>query len=185
MESLLERSAFDSLPIGLLRELSNFVRNCQSKKLPVTRSGRFIDDALQRWKDWLSEQDIPRPIIPRRRVNSGHIRDSPKLSPLIIATDSKSSGTRPIETGEPYTPSKSQMVQVRNVGASRSPSLKGKNGTDDIFEMDDLDGEIPYMKLPGSQLSSNLATPQDDGPSIPTSVSSVPWKNQSSKATTR
>ena len=179
MESLLERNAFDNLPIHLLRQISTFVRDCQSKKLPVTRSGTFVENAMRRWKDWLSEQDVPQLIVPRRRTTSGHTRDSPRLSPLITAMDAKSTGRRSALIDESLTPNRSPSIRARTSGAPSSSSEQGKTIVDAVFEMDDLDEEIPPMKLSEAQVTPQLVTPQAsfDAPSNSTLAS--PWKSPS------
>lgn len=97
LETLLQTRGLDLSKDALL-SLAAFVQQEQCKKLPVTRTGNQVSLALEKWKDWLALQDLPKPYWarPRRRA-----------SPPAKATEQKSSPElkRSASIGEETLPS--------------------------------------------------------------------------------
>ena len=125
-EALLESSMLDSLTPGLLREFSLFVQKEQRLKSPVLRSGRLVDEAIERNREWLELQDIPQTFVPTTNT-----RSSPMLSP--------GKGRRTSAQPSPITSPSLYPVSVPR-GALSSPA------GDDIFIMDDAD-PVPSLSL--------------------------------------
>ncbi|KAG8983522.1 hypothetical protein FRB90_005924, partial [Tulasnella sp. 427] len=62
MESMLQSNLLDDLKGDALRELSTFVREQQTKKQPLVRSGQLLTVAIEKWSHWLALQDIAEPF---------------------------------------------------------------------------------------------------------------------------
>ncbi|KAL5530926.1 hypothetical protein ACEPAG_3802 [Sanghuangporus baumii] len=172
LETLLESRMLDDLPVHLLRQLAEFIRVRQSEKLPVTRSGMMVEKALEIWKDWLSLQDIPQPIIPGRKSYAGHIRHSPKLSPeMIAATSKRNRRTTAVQPSTSYSPPQDLRHPITPPSAPIQDAVEA--GSDDIFVMDDVQ-DIPPLNLSSAQDSTSSVTPKD-GPVRALGMHS-PWK---------
>jgi len=159
METLLESQMLDDMPPALIKQLSQFVRQKQSEKAPVSRSNLLVDKALKRQAGWLALQDIPQPIVrtnrfPARKDSSG----LPSPSPNRRAHQPSVNGSLP------------SSPTIGSQPAPR-PSLPG----DDIFIMDDADA------LPSSNMdhaTQPQSRPKDvkdvTGPVAVWKASSVP-----------
>ncbi|KAF7431199.1 hypothetical protein PC9H_006920 [Pleurotus ostreatus] len=127
METLLEGGVLDGLSPDLVQQLGQFIRIKQAEKLPITKSGTLVDNAMKEYKDWLALQDIPVPII-ARNANPNRVitrRASAKLSP-------------PIPTKLPplsRTPSSSNILSV-------PPQHCTPAQVDDIFSMDEAEEPV-------------------------------------------
>ncbi|KAF9497896.1 hypothetical protein BDN71DRAFT_1444358 [Pleurotus eryngii] len=124
METLLEGGVLDGLSSDLVEQLGRFIRIKQAEKLPITKSGTLVDNAMREYKDWLALQDIPAPII-ARNANPNRVitrRASVKLSP-------------PTPTKLPplsRTPSSSNILSI-------PPQQSAPAQVDDIFSMDEAE----------------------------------------------
>ncbi|KAI0057376.1 hypothetical protein BV25DRAFT_1973088 [Artomyces pyxidatus] len=142
METLLESRMLDDLDPRLIRQLLQSIRLQQSDKLPTTRSNRLVEQAMERNREWLDQQDIPEAII--RTV---HHKESPRLSPRT--TRRPSLPTSPVNS--PFMkPDVSRSTQAAPVG-------------DDIFAMDDSDF-VPTLNLDASPGVDVQNTPYKPGP---------------------
>jgi hypothetical protein len=63
MESLLESRMLDDMPYALVKQLAKFARQQQLEKSPFSRSGVFVEKAMEKHAEWLKLQDIPEPIV--------------------------------------------------------------------------------------------------------------------------
>ena len=125
MECLLESRLLDDMAPDLVKQLSNFVRNEQAKKLPISRSNILVDMLMVEHGEWLKLQDIPQPIPRSSKVILGN-RPSPRLSP-----------TAPVVMKQRRSP----VIPIAS-----SPSAPPPSGpTDDLFTMDDE--SIPPLSL--------------------------------------
>lgn len=160
----------DDLPMHILRQLSEFIRARQAEKLPVTRSGKMVERALQNWKDWLALQDFPQPVVPSRKPYAGHTRYSQKLSPEAAAATTKRN-RRPsaIPLSASYSPP--QDLHFPPTSAAIQNSIAG--AADDIFVMDDVRG-IPPLNVPNTRGNAPLVAQRDSTPISGTAYS--PWK---------
>ena len=177
LETFLEGRMLDDLPMNLIRQFAEFVRGRQAQKLPVTRSGKMVDKALETWKDWLALQDIPQFIIPGRNVLHNQIRHSPKVSPEDISQAPKrnqhlTAGQLPAS----YSPPQDLRIPITPPSAPVRGTVE--NVPDDIFVMDD----IPPLSIPPSQEYSRAIDPKDV-PSTPEKYS--PWKARISQLPSR
>ncbi|KAH8115826.1 hypothetical protein DFH11DRAFT_1830886 [Phellopilus nigrolimitatus] len=170
METLLESHMLDDLSSPLVKQLSAFVRACQAKKLPVTRSGVLVSKALENCKDWLALQDIPQPFISGRRSGAGtQIRHSPRLSPVAVGNSSGSKRTR-------CSSMSTNPVLSTPVSPSPSPQISGDATAsgDEFFLMDDdMRGDIPPLDLRAAPrnlhtLRSGHSAPSSQIPAIGT-----------------
>ncbi|KAI0041827.1 hypothetical protein FA95DRAFT_1639827 [Auriscalpium vulgare] len=125
METLLESRVLDDLTPRLLKQLSHAVRTHQAAKMPLSRSGRLVDIAVERNLAWLAEQDIPVPI-----VRTAAVKMSPKLSPKKTRRSSL-----------PVSPTGSPTMRPN---ASRTGPAHA--GGEDIFSMDESDF-VPALSL--------------------------------------
>jgi hypothetical protein len=65
LETLLEGHLLDELPVDINREFSRFVRDRQRDHHPHICSGGNLGKLEKKWSGWLSQQDIPAPIVPK------------------------------------------------------------------------------------------------------------------------
>lgn len=161
LECLLENRLLEDMNMDLISQLAKAIRVEQTKKLPVSRSGRLVDEALKKHADWLGLQDIPQPIA-RSSKSILAPRQSPRLSPSYVNIAKATPRT-------PRTPHKS---------IPESPVFVPKHGdaVDDIFSMDD-EG-IPPLSIGSPGPSGLLPTASaKEGPR-----SSVAWKAPSTPA---
>ncbi|KAG8949485.1 hypothetical protein FRC04_008584 [Tulasnella sp. 424] len=63
MESMLQSNLLDDLPDAAPRGLSSFVRQQQTKKQPLSRSGQPLTASMEKWGHLPTLQDIAEPFI--------------------------------------------------------------------------------------------------------------------------
>ena len=166
----------DDLPHSLVRGLASFVRARQHEKMPVTRNGVIVKDAMEKWKDWVQQQDWPSVLV-RSRKASIRQAQSPKMSPA-----SGKGKNRPVavSTSPPLTLSGEKRTQVPSTPPSAPIREETGDGNDEIFDMDG----IPPMSLSTPTLGLGLQTPPPPLPPRPSltsakkSDSGSPWKVQ-------
>jgi hypothetical protein len=126
MESLLESRMLDDMPYALVKQLAKFARQQQLEKSPFSRSGVFVEKAIEKHAEWLKLQDIPEPVA---ASHHHHHKTGPrkegvvnrvKLSPPSSGSSKKS--VEPIERPNPATPQK---------------TLRRPPSGDDVFIMDE------------------------------------------------
>ena len=122
MESLLESRMLDDMPYALVKQLAKFARQQQLEKSPFSRSGVFIEKAMEKHAEWLKLQDVPEPIVashkagPRKEAALSRV----KLSPPGSGSSKKC--VEPIERSNPTTPQR---------------ALRRPPSGDDVFIMDE------------------------------------------------
>ena len=122
MESLLESRMLDDMPYALVKQLAKFARQQQLEKSPFSRSGLFIEKAMEKHAEWLKLQDVPEPIVafhktgPRKETAVSRV----KLSPPGSGSNKKS--VEPVERPNPATPQR---------------TLRRPPSGDDVFIMDE------------------------------------------------
>lgn len=173
LETLLESRMLDDLSPDLIKQLAEFIRTRQAEKLPLTRSNRLVNEAMETHAEWLSLQDIPQLIIPRHKARPFH--PSPRLSPV---------GSSKLKTREsasqPTTPLTKTPVLGTNSPVARPATTVTTTG-EDIFTMDESEG-IPALSLDDSRPSPSFY----DVPSSATPPSSAaPWKGRISQVSSR
>lgn len=65
LETIMESRLLDELPPEMIKSFAAFVRGEQIKKHPYIRNGGNMRYLETFWEDWIAEQDISTPIIPR------------------------------------------------------------------------------------------------------------------------
>ena len=174
LETLLESNMLSDLPVWLVRQLASYVRDKQLEKSSRSRSRVWIDDSLKRNAEWLKAQDIPEPFVSFAATRSVH-KQSPKMSPLAVGVGAGRKGKQTMGMGSAPSPPQIDIGAPRAPVVARKPSGSGLLQTiplpanapgDDIFQMDDIEKELPLV----SELSSSA---------IPIAASDVrPWGSQ-------
>lgn len=176
METLLESRMLDDLSTALIKQLSMFVRARQAEKLPFTRSGQLIAEALKKHAAWLELQDIPQPIV--RTAARGPLGRSPKLSPVNLGKLARRmSGAR---LPSPASPTINYQAAPSAAGGASGA------GADEIFVMDDE--TIPPLDLaqpPPKEQTPGLASDRPTAPAATASPNFSPWKVKATKISER
>lgn len=152
MELFLESHMLDDLSPNLVKQLAAFVRCAQTDKSPITRSGRQAQQAMEKHRAWLEQQDFAQPIIRTK----GSLRESPKLSPASLKNSRRPSVTS-LSLGSP---------SMRSLPVNRPPP---SNGEEDLFEMDGAE-PLPALNMEKGPVLASL--PDVGEPS-------EPWKGKS------
>ena len=138
METLLEARLLDGLPPRLVRQLSGAVREHQATKSPFSRTQLPVTlaTAIHAHHEWLTEQDIPGPIV------RSQTRSQSKLSPKASRKPSlpKSPGSKPT--------------------LPRTPLLSHTG--EDLFAMDEA--LVPPLHLDATASTDELAHAPKAGP---------------------
>ena len=136
MESFLESCILDEIPHSLVKQLAKYVRTKQMEKSPFSRSDTFVKEMMEKYAEWLAEQDLPEPIIRTSALMISHARASAgssllkkgrsmeKISPSMLGSRIKLSNT---ESTAGHSISTPQHV------------LRRLPETDDVFVMDEID----------------------------------------------
>ena len=137
MESFLESCILDEIPHSLVKQLAKYVRTKQMEKSPFSRSDTFVNEMMEKYAEWLSEQDLPEPIIRTNALMISHARASAgssllkkgrsmeKISPSMLGSRMKLSSTEST-TG--------QSISTPQHVLRRLPETE-----DDVFVMDEID----------------------------------------------
>ncbi|KAG8975774.1 hypothetical protein FRC05_004984 [Tulasnella sp. 425] len=138
MESMLRSNLLDDLQGDAFRAPSSFVRQQQTKKQPLLRSGQLLTAPIEKWGHWptLWIQDIAEPFISKPR----------KISPL----DTKPSFPLDILPGVTPPVDSSPSPVWKRKGVSRSIECQ------DLGEPDGHGGCVPdseqaYRRVPSSR----------------------------------
>ena len=81
VEALVDYRMLSVLPHDLLKRISSSIRMEQLNKAPTARSSFFVDLAMEKYRNWLSLQDIPEPIV-RTRPIKGRL-EVPRRRPVL------------------------------------------------------------------------------------------------------
>jgi inhibitor of Bruton tyrosine kinase len=173
MESFLETRILDEIPHTLVKQLAKFVRAKQMEKSPFSRSDAFVNEMMEKYAEWLAEQDVPEPIvranalmIPHARVSGGSSllkkgRSMEKISPSMFGRMKSS-----ITVASPSTePTASQPIMTPQHTLRRLPL------GDDVFVMDEMD----MTHAPSANVGSLPPVPSS-ATAMPISVSVPAWK---------
>lgn len=173
MESFLESCILDEIPHSLVKQLSKFVRAKQMEKSSFSRSDAFVNGMMEKYAEWLAEQDVPEPIIRRNSLMIPHARASAgsglmkrggsmekmKISPSMFGRMKPSIAVASPST-EPITTPQHMLRRL---------SLE-----DDVFIMDEMDNTIQF---PGTTDAGSLPPSASSSASaMPISVSVPVWK---------
>jgi hypothetical protein len=120
LEAMMENGLLDDMDIRILNDLTNFVRDRQSEKLPLTRSGILLDMAMERHRDWMMMQDFPEPRL-------RYPRDIKPKSPRLTSTQAPT----------PFSKSKGKAKGPVN-DIRTSPQMAGSKAFNEELDMDDL-----------------------------------------------
>ncbi|KAK1230240.1 hypothetical protein PQX77_006668 [Marasmius sp. AFHP31] len=166
LETFLENKMLEALAPSVVKQLSVYVRSKQEEKAQFIRGGGNSTGLMEKWKDWLMQEDIPTIIVPsvatQKRAREKRVSQASKLSP-------PSPSIMPL-----FSTSKAKGKDVAIV--ERSPLLKGHSprqeatGGDDIFDMDGLDIGPASLSATSSALhtrSSATSVPAWKAPSVP------------------
>jgi inhibitor of Bruton tyrosine kinase len=175
MESFLESCILDEIPHSLAKQLSKFVLAKQMEKSSFSRSDAFVNGMMEKYADWLAEQDVPEPIIrtnalmiPRAGAGSSLLKkggsmEKMKISPSMfgrmkpsIAVASPS--TEPTAAGQPIMTPQHMLRRL---------PLE-----DDLFVMDEMDNTTHF---PGTDAGS-LPLASSSTTTMPISISVPAWK---------
>lgn len=141
LETLLEGHMLDDLPADLIKELSAFVREQQTRKAPLARSSRLVDAAMEKHRAWLESEDFPQPIVrtgvgkPLSVARKRSVGVSPATSPAM----------RPLSTSKPIAP--------------QPPAQEVAD--DGVFMMDGVDA-IPPLSLSQSAVPKSVSSPSQE-----------------------
>lgn len=130
METMLESGLLDEMHEDVLLDLSQRITSQQLRKLSVSRSGKLVNAAMEKHKEWLALQDIP---APRIRQPWRWKPRSPALSPV----DPMITPIRP--TRKTVSPTYTPEMRAANVPTG-----------DEMFAMDD-DIPTPMSGSAGSR----------------------------------
>jgi hypothetical protein len=135
MESFLESCILDEISHSLVKQLAKFVRAKQMEKSSFSRSDAFVNEMMEKYAEWLAEQDVPEPIIRKNTLMIPHARASAgsnflrkgrsmeKLSPLMLGR------MKPLITES----TAGQSITTPQHVLRRLPEA------DDVFVMDEID----------------------------------------------
>lgn len=154
METMLESGLLDEMHEDVLQDLCAVIAKKQERKLPVSRTGLLVNQAVDKHRDWLAVQDLPMPRV--RAPFKWKAR-----SPTILPTDRAH-----------------QARNGRQVNSSptASPEVGPSVGTnEDIFQMDEEHGSpVPST---GSR-PTRPVTPLDISAGASAIRSGPVWKSQ-------
>jgi hypothetical protein len=138
METLLEARLLDDMPPRLVRQLASAVREHQATKSPFSRTQFPVNlaAAIHAHHEWLTEQDIPGPIL----------RSQPKLQPKL-SPKARRKSSLPTSPGSKLT-------------LPRTPLLS--NAGEDLFAMDEA--LVPPLHLDATASTDELASASKAGP---------------------
>lgn len=135
MESFLESCILDEIPHSLVKQLAKFVHAKQMEKSPFSRSDVFVNEMMEKYAEWLAEQDVPEPII---RTNT-----------LMIPQARASVGSNLLKKGrsmEKISPSILGRMKLPSTESTAGQSittpqhiLRRLQEADDVFVMDEID----------------------------------------------
>ena len=135
MESFLESSILDEIPHSLVKQLAKFVRGKQMEKSPFSRSDAFVNEMMEKYAEWLVEEDVPEPII--------------RTSPLMIPHTRASAGSSLLKKDlsmEKISPSMLGRVKPSSTESTASQPITTPEHIlrrlpleDDVFVMDEID----------------------------------------------
>ncbi|GAA5888090.1 hypothetical protein JCM5296_005430 [Sporobolomyces johnsonii] len=128
METVLESYLLDDLPPDLLTALTTFVQERQGAKMPVSRSGLLLQEALSKHADYIAELDVGRPTGGAKRFRPNIGTNMPRPSPSLL-----SPGPSPQLAP---TPSKSPRMRA-SASPNASPSLSAVREVDEPFTLDE------------------------------------------------
>lgn len=161
MESFLESRILDEIPYTLVKQLAKFVRAKQMEKSSFSRSDAFVNEMMEKYGDWLAEQDVPEPIIRTNALMIPYARgllkkgiSMEKISPSVSGRMKPS-----IAVASPSTePTAGQPITTPQHRLRRLPL------EDDVFVMDEmytthLPGNIDVGSLPTASSSTTNAVP--------------------------
>ena len=162
MESFLESCILDEIPHSLVKQLATFVRAKQIEKSSFSRSDAFVNQMMEKYAEWLVEQDVPEPIvrtnalmIPHARAIAGSSllkkgRSMEKISPSMIGRMKPSitvaSPSTELSVGQPITTPQHML---------RRPTPE-----DDVFLMDEIDvSSLPPASSSATAMSISVPVP--------------------------
>ncbi|KIK67885.1 hypothetical protein GYMLUDRAFT_36681 [Collybiopsis luxurians FD-317 M1] len=171
LETFLESHMLDTLGSSIVKHLSAFIRAQQEKKSPIVRSHRLVKHAMDKWRDWLDAEDIPKLIMPSsgllRKQRERKSSQAPKLSsPPSPSPISSLSFSHQKEL------SQSRSRPIIKHRSSASPVLNPQGSipeSNDIFDMDEVDVGPSFSDPPHSSTGSAwkaASTPRVDMRSV-------------------
>ena len=122
MESLLESRMLDDMPYALVKQLAKFARQQQLEKSPFSRSGLFIEKAMEKHAEWLKLQDVPEPIVAFHKTGP---RKETAVSRVKLSPPGSGSNKKTVESIE------------RPNSATPQRTLRRPPSGDDVFIMDE------------------------------------------------
>lgn len=140
LEAMMENGLLDDMDIRILNDLTDFVRDRQAEKLPLTRSGILLDMAMERHRDWMVLQDFPEPRL-------RYPRDIKPKSPRLTSTQAPT----------PFSKSKGKAKGTFS-DTRTSPHLAGSKTFNEELDMDDLmlPDAAPPLSVPSQPSSDAL-----------------------------
>ena len=120
LETMMENGLLDDMDIRILNDLTNFVRDRQAEKLPLTRSGILLDMAMEKYRDWIVLQDFPEPRL-------RYPREIKPKSPRLTSTQAPT----------PFSKTKGK-AKASSSSIRASPQIAGSKEFNEELDMDDL-----------------------------------------------
>ncbi|ESK92025.1 btb domain and ankyrin repeat protein [Moniliophthora roreri MCA 2997] len=153
LETFLEGRMLEALAPALVKQLSAFVRQKQEEKAGYVRGSVFANELMDKWNDWLKQEDIPAVIIPsatsQRRLRERRASHGVKLSPPSPSFVASHPSGKQKGSG---TLSANDSPVVKASLPSQTPA-----GGDDLFDMDGLDigpPSVPTASVTQAQAGS-------------------------------
>ncbi|KAI0071191.1 hypothetical protein K474DRAFT_1776321 [Panus rudis PR-1116 ss-1] len=143
LETLLESHMLDDLPIDILKQLSNYIRERQKEKSPVSREGVLVKEAMEKFKDWVALQDFPVPIT-KSGSHPSRVIGAARLSPPGPSRKKEK------------TPSTSPALRPQIPALTPLPVTTQTIAEDEMFVMDE---SVPSLNLTSPPLASGAPPP--------------------------
>ena len=156
LESFLESCILDELPHSLVKQLAKFIRAKQMEKSSFSRSDAFVNEMMEKYAEWLAEQDVLEPTIRTNTLMMRHARASAgssllkkgrsmeKISPSMLGR------MKPIVTTESTS---GQSVTTSQHVLRRLPEA------DDVFVMDEIDVSSPPASSAAAAMPISVPAP--------------------------
>ena len=175
MESFLESCILDEIPYSLVKQLAKFVHAKQIEKSWFSRSDAFVNGMMEKYAEWLAEQDVPKPIIrtnalmiPHARASAGSslLKKGGSMEKMKISPSVLGKMKSPFTLASPSTDSTAGQPIMAPQNMLRRLPLE-----DDVFVMDEMD----TTQYPGTDVGS-LPPASSPGTAMPISVPVPAWK---------
>lgn len=191
LETLLEHRMLDELPADLVKQFSAFVRAEQTRKAPVSRSGRIAAEAVARHREWVDMQDWPSPVVRSTQPRPPPIRKREPRSPPVRAAEVRKSVGEDGD-GEVFVMDGVDAIPPLSLSSPVPPPKRPQHAASPSLPVEPKAGgwKVPTvapkvdMKAIMAETAASTLRPPQAGPSVPrTSAASdaVNWRSPQRK----